>query len=183
MKLKNVYLILAVVAFVAATALLLAGGHSHEAVASDQTAATPALELTTLEGQEWSLAGHEGKVVLVNFWATWCPPCRAEIPHFNEIYAEHKEDGLEIFGVSLDRGGESVVREWMQSNEVAYPVAMGDQATAMGFMNLLPADQRGGIPFSFIIDREGNIAHQLVGYREKDVWLGMIAPLLETAPE
>lgn len=174
MKKQNLYLIGAITAFALAT--LLAFGPmdgSHDAVAAGET---PAFTVSDLEGTSVSLSDYKGKVVLVNFWATWCPPCRQEIPHFVEMADEI--EGLEIIGLSVDQGGQSVVDKWLDANPVNYTMAMASRELYGEWQQYVPADQRGGIPFSFVIDKEGEIRHTIVGYRDKAQWEEMIKPLL-----
>ena len=134
--------------------------------------------LMSLDGKEVSLSDYRGKVVLLNFWATWCPPCRKEIPHFVEMVNEYEDKGLVILGIAADRGGEQVVREWVAKNNLNYPILMFTQDVYQKYQGYLPASQRGGIPFTFIIDREGRLRHRLVGYRDKPSWIELVTPLL-----
>lgn len=134
--------------------------------------------LTSLDGKPVSLSDYAGKVVILDFWATWCPPCRNEIPHFNELAAEYGDKGLVVLGVSVDRDGVDVVKKFRDSFPVKYPVVMGDQGTSQQYQTYLPPDQRGGIPFTFIVDKEGNIREKYVGYRPKEVFETAIKNLL-----
>jgi len=134
--------------------------------------------LNDLEGNEVKLSNYEGKVVLVNFWATWCPPCRAEIPHFVEMVDEMGDKGLVILGISLDRGGVPTVEKWLEDNPVNYTMVMGNDQVMQDFQALLPQSDRGGIPFTFIFDKTGEVKHKIVGYRDKGQWSTMINPLL-----
>ena len=99
--------------------------------------------------------------------------------NFIELVVENKDKGLVVLGLSTDQGGPGVVRDWMEKNKVNYPVAMVDGETAQTYQQYLPPAERGGIPFTFIIDRQGKIRHQLVGYRDKEQWKNMILPLLK----
>jgi len=135
--------------------------------------------LEDLDGKTVKLSDYAGKVVLVNFWATWCPPCRAEIPHFVEMVKDHGEAGLVILGISADRGGSQIVKDWIKKNDVNYTVAMTDEKTSSAYQGYLPPADRGGIPFTFIVDRKGLIRHQHVGYKDKAGWEGKILPLLK----
>jgi peroxiredoxin len=117
----------------------------------------PAFELATLDGAPVSLADLRGKVVVVNFWATWCPPCRVEMPGFQRVYADRRDEGLVIVGISMDQGGEGVVREFLRERGITFPVALadGDVAQAFGGVRTLPT--------SFLIDREGRIRQEVTG--------------------
>jgi len=135
--------------------------------------------LKDLEGKDAKFSDFKGKVIILDFWATWCPPCVKEIPHFNELYKEYIEKGLVVLGVSLDDGGAQTVIDFMANRiPISYPVVMGDRETGGVYQNYLPQDERGGIPFTFVIDREGVIRHHFVGYRDKEVFVEAIKPLL-----
>ena len=125
--------------------------------AGGRGAPAPALELETLDGAPVSLQDLRGKVVVVNFWATWCPPCRVEMPGFQRVYADKRDDGLVIVGVSLDRGGEGAVRQFVEERGITFPIAMadGDVAQAFGGVRTLPT--------SFLIDREGRVRQEVTG--------------------
>ena len=120
--------------------------------------AAPDFRVTTLEGAPVTSDSLRGKVVLLNFWATWCPPCRVEMPGFQDVYDEHRGDGFVVLGVSTDRAGRDPVREFLQENGITYPVAManGEIVNAYGGARVLPT--------SFLIDREGRIRHEVRGY-------------------
>ena len=132
----------------------------------------PGFVLEDLEGAEVSLAKYKGNVIILDFWATWCPPCRMEIPHFQELYEEYAGQGLVIIGIALDRGGASVVKPFVDSNGVTYPVAIGSREIADAYGGIR------GIPTTFIIDRQGNIVDKAVGYRDKAFFEEAIKDLL-----
>lgn len=121
----------------------------------------PEFTLTDIEGNEISLSDYKGNVVFLNFWATWCPPCRAEIPGFVEMYEKYKKNGMKIIGVSLDRTGEKKVLDFAKKYKINYPVAFGTRE--------IFNDYRPGhfIPSTIIIDRKGKIRHKHIGYLDK----------------
>ena len=122
----------------------------------------PEFSLKQGDGSTLTLSELKGKVVVVNFWATWCPPCRREIPDFIETYDAYREKGVEIVGVSLDHKGWDVLSPFVKSNKINYPVVLGNQSTASDFGNIR------SIPTSFIVDKEGKIVEKFVGMLNKD---------------
>jgi cytochrome c biogenesis protein CcmG/thiol:disulfide interchange protein DsbE len=118
----------------------------------------PALAVSTLDGDEVSLAGLRGQVVLVNFWATWCPPCRMEMPGFQRVWDSRRERGLVVLGLSNERGGEPGVRAFLAERGITYPVAVTGPEAAEAF---------GGVralPTSILIDRQGRVRHRVEGF-------------------
>lgn len=146
--------------------LFVAGGFATE------PRKAPPLTGATANGAAIDLAALKGKVVVVNFWATWCPPCRAEIPDFISVYGEYKSKGLEIVGVSLDEGGWSDVTPYVQRSKINYPIILGDRRVARTWGGIQ------AIPTTFIIDKQGNIAVSHVGLMSKAQLLEKIKPLL-----
>lgn len=132
----------------------------------------PAWELPDLDGRAVKSGDFAGKVVILDFWATWCPPCRAEIPHFVELQREYGEKGLMIVGVSLDEKGPAVVKPFAGKFGINYPLVMGDQRIVEAFGGI------EGIPTTFVIDRQGNIVKRHVGYGSKAEFESAIKPLL-----
>jgi cytochrome c biogenesis protein CcmG, thiol:disulfide interchange protein DsbE len=117
----------------------------------------PEFQLQTLDQEPVSLASLQGKVVLVNFWATWCPPCRIEMPGFQRVYEENRDDGLVVLGISTDRAGEAVVREFLTDRGLTFPVAMANAEVVRSF-----GDVRT-LPTSFLIDRSGRVVQEVRG--------------------
>jgi len=134
--------------------------------------------LEDIDGGTIHLSDHTGRVVILDFWATWCNPCVREIPHYNELAAAYSERGLGIIGLSVDEGAAGTVRSFREGTAMNYPVAMCDDQTYTNYQSCLPAGDRGAIPFTFIIDRSGIIRQYFVGYREKAAFEQTILPLL-----
>lgn len=146
----------------ALVALLLIVVQIHPVMSSeDRFPDAPDFFLKDVNGNEITLGDFKGKVLFINFWATWCPPCREEIPGFVESYAAYNEKGMEILGISLDRQGVKVVKKFTEKYEVNYPMAMGTQQFIQDYQ---PGQY---IPVTFIIDREGKIRQKHVGYMDK----------------
>ena len=134
--------------------------------------AAPDFEVTALDGSVLQLSALKGKVVLVDFWATWCPPCVAEVPHFNELYTNYKDQGFEIVGLSTDEGGDGVVRSFVKSHGVRYPVAMAREEIARSYGGI------HGLPTTFLIDKKGDVVKRYLGYRDKKEFEKEIRKLL-----
>lgn len=132
----------------------------------------PSWALRDLAGEMVESSDFDGKVVVLNFWATWCPPCRMEIPGFIDLQKEYEEEGLVIIGVSLDEAGPDVVAEFSESMGINYPIVMADMRItgAYGGIRVLPT--------TYIIDREGNIRNTHVGYLRRGPLEKVIKPLL-----
>ncbi len=128
--------------------------------------------LTDLNGKPVELGALRGKVVLLDFWATWCPPCQAEIPHFKELYTTYKGRGLQVIGVALDQEGEKAVGPFVKENQINYPIALANSKVTRAYGGIR------GIPTTFLIDKKGRIAKQFVGYQDKQIFEKEIQNLL-----
>lgn len=133
----------------------------------------PNFSLKTGDGKIYELVQSKGKVVIVNFWATWCSPCRKEIPDFIEVYKMYKDQGLEIVGVSLDKGGWEKVNPFVKQNNINYPVVLDNGTVAATFGKIQ------FIPTTFIIDPSGNIVDEHTGVMTKAMLEAKIKPLLK----
>lgn len=116
----------------------------------------PAIVRRGLNGQIVNLARLRGKVVLVNFWATWCAPCEAEIPVFSNWQRQYGERGLQVIGISMD-DSEKPVKNALGRLKPAYPIAMGDAKLGEAYGGVL------GLPISFLIDRKGVVRARFQG--------------------
>lgn len=115
-------------------------------------------EAPSLDGSTFRISDQKGKVVLLNAWATWCGPCRYEIPELKRLHEEYADDGLVIAGVSIDMGAaEPVVREFVKVNAITYPILLDPQSRVTTMLRTT------SIPASVMIDREGNIVWRHVG--------------------
>jgi thiol-disulfide isomerase/thioredoxin len=120
----------------------------------------PAWALPDVNGKIIRSDQFKGKVVVVDFWATWCPPCREEIPGYIKLQDKYGKDGLVIVGVSLDRKGAAVVKPFMEKQGMNYVVVIGDDETVGAFGGF------NAIPTTFIIDRQGMIRDKKTGAEE-----------------
>jgi thiol-disulfide isomerase/thioredoxin len=132
----------------------------------------PAVSLKDIHGKTVDLSDFKGKVVLVNFWATWCVPCRAEIPQLVEWQNEYK-DKLQIVGITYPPASLAKIRGFIRKNKVQYPILLGTKATKRLFE---PSDD---LPITVIIDREGNIAGRIDGVIFPDEFDSKIKPHLK----
>jgi peroxiredoxin len=118
----------------------------------------PEYRAQALGADSVSLADLQGKVVLLNVWATWCPPCREEIPALQELYERHSARGLEVVGVSIDAPGEeAAVRDFMRGQGVTYPVWLDSSDRVSSTFRLT------GVPSTFLIGRDGTLLWKHLG--------------------
>ena len=122
----------------------------------------PAFNLTDLNNQPVDASNYHGKVLLVDFWATWCVPCEAEIPHLVEWQEQHAKDGLQVIGLSMDDTA-GPVKSYVEKKKMQYPVAMADEKTIAQFGGVL------GLPANFVIGRDGKVIARHVGVTDINV--------------
>ncbi len=133
--------------------------------------AAPDFALTDVDGQPVRLADYRGKVVVVDFWATWCGPCRMELPDLKSLYSTYKPQGFEILGLSVDEDPPAVVKKFAQTNGIPYRIVMADQDT----------QGRYGVrayPTTLVIDRNGVIRARYIGITPREEFEQAIKPLL-----
>jgi len=124
----------------------------------------PQFTLPDVTGRQVSLTDFKGKVVIVNFWATWCPGCVAEMPHFVELYDKYKQQGFEMIGMSLDQGGAKDVKAFMEKKPINYTMLIANMDVSNRYKT------KGLLPTTFVIDRTGKIRRKYVGARSKAVF-------------
>jgi peroxiredoxin len=134
----------------------------------------PDFDLLDLDGRRVKLSYFKGKLVILDFWATWCGPCVREIPHFIELYERYADRGLVVLGVSVDRAGSGVVDSFVERNKVNYQVLMADSQVKGAYGGIR------SIPTTFVIDREGKIQRRYIGYMDKAVFEADIKTFLVT---
>ena len=123
----------------------------------------PAFTLQDLDGNDVSLSDFKGKMVVLNFWATWCGPCRMEIPSFVKLQDEYRDRGLAFIGISVDMGAVDTVQEFADEFDINYPILMHSMEVTYAY-GINP------IPTTFIINRDGKVVNVLVGYRPEEVF-------------
>jgi len=121
----------------------------------------PDFTVKDLKGREISLSDYSGKVIFLNFWATWCGPCKVEIPDFIEAYKQYKDKGMEIIGISVDRISPKSVLKFVEKYKINYPVVMSTDK--------IKKDYKPGpyVPITIIVDQKGKIRHRHLGSLDK----------------
>jgi peroxiredoxin len=119
----------------------------------------PNFTLPRLDGKMVSLSDYRGQVVLVNIWATWCPPCVDEMPSMEKLYQELKGKNFEILAVSIDAPGEKVVAPFMKKNNLSFPALLDPEGTIKSVY------QTTGVPESFIVNKQGILVEKIIGPR------------------
>jgi len=150
------------------------GGEKAGASESSEKAAVstaPDFTVSALDGRTIKLSSLKGKVVLIDFWATWCGPCVYEIPGFIKLYDKYNERGLEIIGLSVDRDRKAVV-DFAEKRGVNYPIAFADGEIQENYGGIR------AIPVTVFVDREGRIAKSVVGARDEAFFENEIIKLL-----
>jgi alkyl hydroperoxide reductase subunit AhpC len=160
---------------VSACLLLLSLDTALSAQSAPATAAigsvAPALQVRDLAGRPLDLSSYRGKVVLLDFWATWCVPCKVEIPHFIDMQAKYAAKGFVVIGISMDDTA-APVQKYVKDMKIAYPIALGNDALGDRYGGI------AGLPTAFIIDREGRIRFKHEGVTGMDQFEKEILSLL-----
>ena len=133
---------------------------------------SPSLTMKTLQGRKFNLSDYRGKVVLLNFWATWCPPCGAEMPDLIKMQREYGSKGLRVIGITYPPQEAAEVRRFIRKLKVNYPIALGTQETKALF------SQTEVLPLTVVIDRQGNVRELIEGILLPQEFEQKIKPLL-----
>ena len=134
----------------------------------------PDLTLETLDGASINLAKQDGRLLLVNFWATWCAPCREEIPDLKALHSDLEEDGLTVIGVALDRKGREVVDPFVDQHEINYPIVVDAEGTAEAELGPIP-----GLPTTILVAPDGQITKRVVGIFPTDEMRPILQDMLD----
>ncbi|MGB2602434.1 MAG: TlpA disulfide reductase family protein [Candidatus Sulfotelmatobacter sp.] len=176
---KRSPLVLVILAFVVAL-MLYVGYHKARGagLTSHLTTSTvaPDFTLESLDGRSMRLSDLRGKAVLLNFWATWCGPCKIEMPWFVDFQKQYGSQGLQIVGVAMDDGSKADIAKFAKDMGVNYPILIGKESVG---------DQYGGVPAlpeSFVISRDGKIMDKIIGLRGKAEIEDSIKKALNTQP-
>jgi len=174
LKMKRIFLIALLAAGITGEALAIppAPWEADELIGKN----APGFTLPDLSGKDVSLKDFKGKVVVVNFWATWCPPCRMEIPGMNDLYNKYQDQGLVILGISSDPS-KPMVERFMEKNPIAFTV-LHDPENRVGEKDY----KVYSLPMSFIVDRDGVLVRKIFGAYEwnSDESFSLFGKLLKT---
>ncbi|HEX9021245.1 MAG TPA: TlpA disulfide reductase family protein [Nitrospirota bacterium] len=134
---------------------------------SQSDSSAPDFSLQDMAGKTVKLSDYKGKVVLLEFWATWCPPCRASVPGIEKLHEAYKDKGLAVLAVSMDEGGWDVVKSFMKEQGITYSVLQGNEEVAGKY-------EVRSIPMLLILNKEGRITRRYLGFGndeelEKDI--------------
>ena len=152
--------------------LIIALLFSLVATAAQSVQPAPTLSLRTIDSRIINLNDYQGKIVLLNFWATWCPPCRQEIPQLIKLQREYRARGLRIVGVTYPPENRSRVRQFARSKKINYPIALGTKETKLLFASTET------LPITAVIDAEGKLRDVIEGIMYRDEFNEKIKPLL-----
>lgn len=117
----------------------------------------PDFSLMDMQGQKVSLADFKGKVVILNFWATWCSPCREEMPSMEMLYRKYKDQGLVILAVNVEKDAAKIVKNFLQRTPYTFPILLDDKAEVQSLYKVFR------FPETFVIDRSGNVVETVTG--------------------
>jgi thiol-disulfide isomerase/thioredoxin len=154
---------------IVAAALLIFTTAAHHQSSAQQA---PPLTFKSIQGRVLSLSSYKGKVVLLNFWATWCPPCRAEMPDLVRLQREYGARGLQVIGITYPPQRLGEVRRFVRKLRINYPIAMGTKETKALF------DDSETLPVTIVLDREGKIVERIEGILLSEEFEQKIRPLL-----
>lgn len=156
MRVERAFCQFALALLVAAFTLLPANVHAIPRPGQ----AAPGFKVTTTSGQPVTLDNYRGHVLVIDFFATWCPPCKESIPHLVELNRKYGKQGLQILGLSLDEDGERPVRTFAEEYRINYPVALAGETVSVDF-------GIRSVPVMFVIDKKGRIAEIYRGFNDE----------------
>lgn len=168
---REILVLLGVGAAAAAAGVLFGPGLSDTPGAAD---ALRSATLTDLAGKTRRLSEWDGRILVVNFWATWCPPCREEIPALVRVRDKLQASGVEFVGIAIDQAAKVV--EFARNVQISYPLLLAD-AGGLELMRKL-GNPSGGLPFTMVLDRKGAIAHRNLGAVTQQTMEDQLRPML-----
>lgn len=171
MKIKTKFLVISMISvlFIVGSLLISPGQASAGDVQPAREA--PDFTLSDTDGKRISLSDFKGKVILIDFWATWCPFCRESIPILGSLYNDYKDKGLEIIGIALEYDGGKGLKRFAEQKNITYTLLIGNEKLATEYSAY-------GVPTRFLINREGKIVEKFVGFQDKEIFESAIKQLL-----
>ena len=170
---KDLRLVLLLLLAITLGAYLISTSQRAKGAQADSGKPAPAWSLTDLSGKEIHSSDLKGKVVILDFWATWCGPCREEIPGFVALQKKYGDQGLTVIGASVDEGGASVVKKFAAKLGMNYPVGLADDSLQRAFGGI------DALPTSVIIDRNGLLVNKHIGFTDRSEFEAELKPLLQ----
>jgi thiol-disulfide isomerase/thioredoxin len=165
---------LIIIAAILALALGISVRHFFPPAETSAPSALPEFNLPDLSGRQHNISEWKGKVLVINFWATWCPPCLKEIPDFMALQQQYADKNVQFIGIALE--DKEPVAEFAAKTNINYPILLGgDNGIALAQQL---GNNVGAIPFTLIVNKQGQIIHRHPGEFSKDQLLEIIAPLL-----
>lgn len=174
---KNIFIILIAFSMLISLWLIFKMNNNDSRLPSDVTQSSLKqidFTLPDLHGKQQSFSQWNGKVILLNFWATWCPPCRREMPDFIEVYNQYKDKNFVVVGVGVDN--EQLIADFVKHLDVNYPILVGGRSAMQ--VSHQYGNHQGALPYSIIIDKQGFIRYRAGGLISKNQLLSQITPLL-----
>ena len=149
------------------------GEAGQRKIAAPELPTAPDFELPRLEGGTLRLSDFRGNIVILDFWATWCAPCRMSIPHLIRLHQDMKDEHVVVIGVALDQGSPKLVERFAEEFRIPYPIVFGDPQVVAAYGNFQ------SIPVSFLINERGEVVERYVGFRPRQVYEDAIRSLRE----
>lgn len=151
---KRFHVVIILMAFFLVTAC---GGGGSKGEIEKMEGGASAFTLPSVDGSMVRLSDYQGKVIMVDFWATWCPPCQEMIPVLSKLHKRYSKEGLVILGISLDQEGLGILGPYVYENKIPYKILLGNDQLKRDFGVI-------SIPTLFMIDREGRLVRKIMGY-------------------